>query len=73
MHTDIAYASIGIKALKCNYIDFKQLEIDPDSNIHGANMGPTWVLSAPDGPHDGPLNLAIGGCKYSNALNSKAC
>ena len=22
-------------------------------------MGPTWVLSAPDGPHDGPMNLAI--------------
>ena len=22
-------------------------------------MGPTWVLLAPDGPHDGPINLAI--------------
>ena len=22
-------------------------------------MGPTWVLSAPDGPHVGPTNLAI--------------
>ena len=22
-------------------------------------MGPTWVLSAPDGPHFGPMNLAI--------------
>ena len=22
-----------------------------DSKVHGANMGPTWVLSAPDGPH----------------------
>ena len=31
----------------------------PDSKIHGANMGPTWVLSAPDGPHVGPMNLAI--------------
>ena len=30
-----------------------------DSNVHGANMGPTWVLSAPDGPHVGPINLAI--------------
>ena len=26
---------------------------------HGANMGPTWVLSAPDGPHVGPMNFAI--------------
>ena len=30
-----------------------------DSKIHGANMGPTWVLSATDGPHVGPTNLAI--------------
>ena len=22
-------------------------------------MGPTWVLSAPDGPNVGPMNLAI--------------
>ena len=33
--------------------------IYPDSKGHGANMGPTWVLSAPDGPHVGPMNLAI--------------
>ena len=31
----------------------------PDSKARGANMGPTWVLSAPDGPHVGPMNLAI--------------
>ena len=31
----------------------------PDSKAHGANMGPTWVLSAPGGPHVGPRNLAI--------------
>ena len=31
----------------------------PDSKVHGANMGPTLVLSAPDGPHVGPMNLAI--------------
>ena len=28
----------------------------PDSKVHGANMGPTWVLSAPDGPHE-PCSL----------------
>ena len=32
----------------------------PDSKVHGGNMGPTWVLSAPDGPHVGPMNLAVG-------------
>ena len=31
----------------------------PDSKVHVANMGPTWVLSAPDEPHVGPMNLAI--------------
>ena len=31
----------------------------PDSKVHGAKMGPTWVLSAHDGPHVGPMNLAI--------------
>ena len=30
-----------------------------DSKVHGANMGPTWVLSAPGGSHVGPMNLAI--------------
>ena len=25
----------------------------PDSKVHGASMGATWVLSAPDGPHVG--------------------
>ena len=29
------------------------------THIHGANMGPTWALLAPYGPHIGPMNLAI--------------
>ena len=32
------------------------------NKVHGANMGPTWVLSAPDGPHVGPMSLAIREC-----------
>ena len=32
---------------------------NPDKKVHGANMGPTWVLSAPDGPHVGPMNFAM--------------
>ena len=31
----------------------------PDNKVHVAYMGPTWVLSAPGGPHVGPMNLAI--------------
>ena len=47
----------------------------PDSKAHGANMGPTWVLSAPDGPHVGPMSLAIRvvlvihGCHFSISLD----
>ena len=33
--------------------------IFPDSKIHGANIGPTWVLSAPGGPHVDHMNRAI--------------
>ena len=33
----------------------------PDSKVHGANMGPTWILSAPGGPHVGLMNFAIWG------------
>ena len=36
-----------------------QLHHSPESKVHGANMGPTWVLSAPDGTHVGPMNLAL--------------
>ena len=31
-----------------------------DNKVHVANMGPTWVLTAPDVPYAGPMNLAIG-------------
>ena len=31
----------------------------PDSEVHGANMGPIWGRQDPGGPRVGPLNLAI--------------
>ena len=31
----------------------------PDSKVHVTNMGPTWVLPAPGGPHVSPMDLAI--------------
>ena len=41
----------------------EHLNYVPDSKVQRANMGPTWVLSAPDGPHVGSMNLALrGGC-----------
>ena len=29
------------------------------AKIHGANMGPTWALPVPDGPHVCPMNIAV--------------
>ena len=45
---------------------------NPDSKVHGAIMGPIWgrqVMSAPDGPHFGPMNIVIGECIVANSYN----
>ena len=47
--------------------DLHDDNIYPDNKIHGANIGPTWILSAPDGPHIGPMNLTIREVFASNA------
>ena len=41
------------------YFNLPLVSFFPDSKVHGANMGPTWVLSAPDEPHVGPTNFGI--------------
>ena len=41
---------------------------DPDSKVHGTNMGPTWGRQDPGGPHVGPMNFAIWGAKQTNGL-----
>ena len=43
--------------LKCIFI-IPCICLYPYNKVHGAHMGPTWVLSAPDGPHVGSMNLA---------------
>ena len=40
-------------------MQYLTIQIIPDSKVHVVNMGPTWVLSAPGGPHIGPMSLAI--------------
>ena len=32
---------------------------DPDSKVHGANMGPIWGRQHPGIPHIGPMKFAI--------------
>ena len=34
-------------------------DVNPDSKVHGANMGPIWVRQDPGGPLVGPMNLVI--------------
>ena len=44
-----------------------------DSKVHGAHMGPTWSLSAPDGPHVGPMSLDITELMRSSIIIDLTC
>ena len=37
----------------------KSYKYNPNSKVHGANMGPIWDRQGPGGPHVGPMNFAI--------------
>ena len=43
----------------------------PDSEVHGANMGPTWGRQNPGGPHVGHMDLAIWECTRFQVLPTK--
>ena len=38
---------------------------NPDSKVHGANMGSIWGRQDPGGPHAGPMNFAIWACTHT--------
>ena len=40
----------------------------PGSKVHGAYMGPTWLLSTPDVPYVGPMDLD--GSNYIWVINN---
>ena len=58
MHLKVSSVKWLPFCLSLNVLKYIQY-INSDSKVHGTNMGPTWVLWAPGGPHDGPMNLAI--------------
>ena len=64
VHTDWANRSLPIRGTH-GWVARGNQEAIPDSKVHGAHMGPTWVLSAPNGPHVGPMNLAIRDAVYN--------
>ena len=33
--------------------------VNPNTKVHGANMGPSWGRQDPGGPHVGHMNFAI--------------
>ena len=35
------------------------IQVNPDSKVHEANMGPIWGRQDPGGPHVVPMNFAI--------------
>ena len=42
------YNSAALSPQQFNFLQIR----NPDSKVHGANMGPTWVLSVPWWPHE---------------------
>ena len=49
--TEIQYFLLRSWALLYNIVQYKKtLYTVPDSKVHGANMGPTWVPSPQVGP-----------------------
>ena len=54
--------SIGF-GLWVNVNHDEHTQADPDSKVHGANMGPIWGRQDPGGSHVGPVNFAIWGDK----------
>ena len=44
---------------------------NPDSKVHGANMGPIWGRQDPDGSHVGPMNEVQGAPVAAGLLSSR--
>ena len=54
--------TVSLSYIQSRIAQMKGRRYIPDSNVHGTNIGPTWFLSAPDGPHD----PCYQGCKYTH-------
>ena len=38
---------------------------NPDTKVHGANLGPIWGRQDPGGPHVVPMNFALWDYEYT--------
>ena len=57
MHT--ACADSIHELYMCSMCCYSRIKAQPESKVHGANMGPTWGRKDPGGPQVGPMNIAI--------------
>ena len=48
-----------IECVLCEGVKGMLRWLNPDSKVHGANMGPIWGRQNPGGPYVGPMNFAI--------------
>ena len=62
MNSEVEYETNQYTQLRSTYTERRtaQKKNSPDNKVHEANMGPTWVLSATGGPHDGTWTLLSG-------------
>ena len=44
---------------------------NPDSKVHGANMGPIWGRQDPGGPSVGPMNFAIWDAIWTHVVTAR--
>ena len=60
--TIVYQANISILFTKLTHtkrVEERHMDTNPDSKVHGANMGLIWGRQVPDGPHVDPMNFAI--------------
>ena len=55
----LTYSTKPFSILKPQCLHSQLTQLNPDSKVHGANMGPIWGRQDPGGPHFGPMNFAI--------------
>ena len=61
--------NLQIQGHSCD--DIRPLSRDPDSKVHGANMGPIWGRQDPGGSHVGPMNFVIWGSFSASSTKQK--
>ena len=68
----------------CRWVENRRKECryewsNPDSKIHGTNMGPSWGRQDSGGPHVGPMNFLVSGLSFlthwalKDVVNSNTC